>query len=294
MRVGTYNIYNTTGRYLEGRRELLLDAVHHLEADILGLQELASGQQQPHGQDQVEDLKQLGWEVVFAQLPEPIVQYEEANDDMFRIDGNAIAVRRNSGTRILDETHEVLHFKAQSSNGSARLAHRVEVDIEGQQRVLVVNTHLHWAEKIEPSTDDALLRGAQTAELVEWAFAGANGLPILILGDFNFYQKTEPSYDHIRAQNFESAFKLAHGHETITCPTPLQADTMLDQWDEDLEDKLAADYIFFHEGDTGMQINVEAATLATSSATSAADDPTLYPSDHYAVVANLTYAIPAC
>lgn len=288
LRVGTYNLFNTTGRYLEGRRELLLDAVDSLEADVLGLQELAFGPGQPWAQDQVEDLKQRGWQVAAARLSHPIFPWNAANDEMFRIDGNAIAVRSSSGLSLIEGTHAVLEFTEQSLSGSLRCANRVVVQITDSHKVCVVNTHLHWAEAIEPSQADADLRARQVAELLEFAQQGADGLPFVLLGDFNFYQKCEPGYDEIIKSSLESAYKNIHGKETVTCPTPLEASTIINQWAD--EPSLASDYIFVQSGEDSPRVSVTKAEIGASSTQPAQADSTLYPSDHYAVVAEL--AIP--
>jgi mRNA deadenylase 3'-5' endonuclease subunit Ccr4 len=43
LRVATYNILNTSDRYDEGREKLLKKNLYELNADIIGLQEVAFG-----------------------------------------------------------------------------------------------------------------------------------------------------------------------------------------------------------------------------------------------------------
>ena len=46
LRVGTYNILNTSDRYEEGRENLLKKNIYELNADIIGMQEVAFGSRQ--------------------------------------------------------------------------------------------------------------------------------------------------------------------------------------------------------------------------------------------------------
>ena len=78
LRVGTFNVYNTTARYSD-RAPVLRAALHALEADVIGLQELVFG-----GGGQAEYLAR-------CQAGHAVFDILEAPD--FRIDGNAIALR---------------------------------------------------------------------------------------------------------------------------------------------------------------------------------------------------------
>ena len=75
LRVGTFNIYNTTARYECGRRSLLSDTISRLGADVLGLQEVASGQIEALRLDAESSAGGLApWSARFAApLPTPIV-----------------------------------------------------------------------------------------------------------------------------------------------------------------------------------------------------------------------------
>jgi mRNA deadenylase 3'-5' endonuclease subunit Ccr4 len=46
LRVATYNILNTSDRYDEGRERLLKQNLYQLNADIIGMQEVAFGSKQ--------------------------------------------------------------------------------------------------------------------------------------------------------------------------------------------------------------------------------------------------------
>ena len=46
LRVATYNILNTSDRYEEGRERLLKKNLYELNADVIGLQEVAFGSRQ--------------------------------------------------------------------------------------------------------------------------------------------------------------------------------------------------------------------------------------------------------
>jgi endonuclease/exonuclease/phosphatase family metal-dependent hydrolase len=153
--------------------------------------------------------------------------------------------------------------------GLQRAAHRAMVDLPGGATVVVVVTHLHHI----PA--DAVERDRQAAAIVEWLNDGRSSDGVIAMGDFNA-KPTEPTYERMRAAGFRSAFAEANGQEPdVTWPSGLWAPAM----DAD-GDPRCLDYIWIRGA-----VRVVEASLAFDRP--AADDPTLYPSDHVGVSARL-------
>jgi endonuclease/exonuclease/phosphatase family metal-dependent hydrolase len=153
--------------------------------------------------------------------------------------------------------------------GLQRAAHRVVVTLPGGARVLVAVTHLHHA------VDGAAERDAQVAALLEWLAGGPPTDALILMGDFNA-DPQEPAYARMRDAGWRSAFLEANGAEPeVTWPSGLQAPAMDTDGDPD-----CLDYIWIDGA-----ARAAAARLAYDRP--AVDDPTLYPSDHYGIVAEI-------
>jgi len=153
--------------------------------------------------------------------------------------------------------------------GLNREAHRIVVDLPGGSRLLVVATHLH-----HPGAEEAA-RDEQTARLVEWLEGPPAATATVVMGDFNA-DPGEPTYRRMQAAGFRSAYAEVHGEDpAVTWPSGLQAPAMdTDGIPECL------DYIWIR-GD----VRPTDARLVFDRP--AADDPTLYPSDHLGISAQL-------
>jgi endonuclease/exonuclease/phosphatase family metal-dependent hydrolase len=173
--------------------------------------------------------------------------------------GNSLLVREP----LVAEGNERLDL------GLNRAAHRVAVALPGGVSVLVVVTHLHHV-----GTDEAL-RDEQARALLEWLATAPPTDAVIVMGDFNA-DPAEPTADRMRAAGFRSAYVEANGAEpAVTWPSGLQAPAMdTDGGSECL------DYIWVRGA-----VRVADARLAFDRP--AADDPTLYPSDHFGIAATL-------
>jgi nocturnin len=133
-----------------------------------------------------------------------------------------------------------------------------------------VTVHLHH------TTDEegARHRDKQAAQLLEW-LAGLPTVPAtIVVGDFNANPR-EPAYARL-AGAFRSASVEANGREpAVTWPSGLQAPAM----DTD-GDPMCLDYIWL-----GGAVQATAARLVFDRP--AVGDPTLYPSDHVGLVAQV-------
>ena len=153
--------------------------------------------------------------------------------------------------------------------GLGRCAVRVRVDLPAGAGLTVAVTHLHHV------IGAASARDEQAASLIEWLDAGAATDARVVMGDFNADPR-EPTYERMRAAGYRSAYAEANGAEpAVTWPSGLQAPAM----DTDGEPS-CLDYIWVHGA-----VAVSAARLVFNQADP--DDPTLYPSDHLGIAANL-------
>jgi endonuclease/exonuclease/phosphatase family metal-dependent hydrolase len=173
--------------------------------------------------------------------------------------GNSLLVREPlSGT---DEARVDL--------GLTRAAHRATVRLPGGATVTVAVTHLHH---LGP---DEALRDEQARQLLEWIEAAPAADAVVITGDFNA-DPAEPTYARMRAAGFRSAFAEANGMEpAVTWPSCLQAPAM----DTDGSPG-CLDYIWLRG-----KASAESARLAFDRPDP--EDPTLYPSDHLGISAQL-------
>lgn len=153
--------------------------------------------------------------------------------------------------------------------GMNRAAHRILAALPGGGRVLVAVTHLHHA------VDGLAERDAQAALVVDWFAAAPPTDAQVLMGDFNADPR-EPAYARMGAGGWRSAFLEANGAEPeVTWPSGLQAPAMDTDGDPD-----CLDYIWLRGA-----ARVVSARLAWDRP--AVDDPTLYPSDHRGIVADV-------
>jgi endonuclease/exonuclease/phosphatase family metal-dependent hydrolase len=132
-----------------------------------------------------------------------------------------------------------------------------------------VVTHLHHL------VPDEAAREAQAATLIDWLAAKPEPRARIVVGDFNA-EPVEPAYARMRAAGFRSAHHEANGVEpAVTWPSGIQAAGM----DTD-GDPGCLDYIW-----VSGPIGVDSCRVVFDRP--AVGDPTLYPSDHYGLVATL-------
>ncbi|MEI8332524.1 MAG: endonuclease/exonuclease/phosphatase family protein [Chloroflexota bacterium] len=153
--------------------------------------------------------------------------------------------------------------------GEGRAAHRVVVTLPGGGRLLTTVTHLHH------TVDGATIRDGQAAALIAWLDAAPPTDAQVVMGDFNAGPE-EPTHARMVAAGFRSAFAEANGAEpAVTWPSGLQAPAMDTDGDPD-----CLDYIWLRGA-------VTASTARLAFDRPAAHDPTLYPSDHVGIVAEV-------
>ena len=116
----------------------------------------------------------------------------------------------------------------------------------------------------------------------------------MLVGDLNVFYPEEAIHAMLAAAGFRSAYAAVHGADCRTCPTPLKAPTIdpaatVDQ----ICDFVLVRQLQLQSGAQG-GVGVTVSRLVPTAAAIAADrpapgDPTLYPSDHYAVTATLAF-----
>lgn len=176
----------------------------------------------------------------------------------------------NFGNAILCGTGDVqAHEETRLSGG--RSAHRILVALPGQFMLWFVNTHLHHVPE-EPE-----VRAEQVKVILDWMADAPAADATVIVGDFNS-PPFEPSYAAMQAAGFRSAHREANGVEpAVTWPSGIQAPTM----DTD-GDPNCLDYIWL-----GGRARAISARVAANE--HPPEDPTLYPSDHFAIVAQVEF-----
>jgi endonuclease/exonuclease/phosphatase family metal-dependent hydrolase len=150
-----------------------------------------------------------------------------------------------------------------------RSAHRARIALPGGSTVLAVVTHLHH---LGP---DEAIRDEQTALLLDWLDEARSADATILMGDFNA-DPAEPSPIRLRAAGFRSAFEEANGAEpAVTWPSGLTAPAM----DTDGEPE-CLDYIW-------LRGSARAASARLVFDRPDPEDPTIYPSDHLGIAAQL-------
>lgn len=153
--------------------------------------------------------------------------------------------------------------------GLQRAAHRVVLELPGGATLVVAVTHLHHVPADEST------REAQATALLDWLAAAPAADAVIVMGDFNA-EPDEPTYARMAGAGFRSAFREANGAEPgITWPSGLRAPAM----DTDGPPG-CLDYIWVRGA-----IRVTSARLVFDRPHP--DDPTLYPSDHLGISAQL-------
>jgi len=247
--VATLNLRNIADRWPE-RLPLVLSDMAALQPDLIGLQECVF----VVGQDRLLGAAgEARYEIHRGWAGRP--EY-----------GNSILVKAPLG---IGETAQRLEL------GEKRSALRVPVkapdggDDSGGVDLAFVVTHLHHV------PEDEAVREAQARELVAWLEARPAPGGTIVVGDFNA-EPVEPTYRVMVEAGFRSAFAEANGAEpAVTWPSGIQAPGM----DTD-GDPGCLDYVWLRG-----PLRAVASRLAFDRP--AADDPTLYPSDHLGLVARV-------
>ncbi|MGH2632805.1 MAG: endonuclease/exonuclease/phosphatase family protein [Tepidiformaceae bacterium] len=182
-----------------------------------------------------------------------------------------VEARPKFGNAILCSVGEVQAHETLTLS-ERRAAHRILVVLPAQTTLWFVNTHLH-----DPPAQGAI-REEQTRAILAWMDEAPAADATIVAGDFNCTPLGE-AYGAMVGAGFRSAHLEANAHEPeVTWPSGIQADTM----DTDGVPS-CFDYLWL-----GGHIRSTAARVAAN--VHAPGDPTLYPSDHFAIVASVEVA----
>jgi endonuclease/exonuclease/phosphatase family metal-dependent hydrolase len=158
-------------------------------------------------------------------------------------------------------SHEILDLMSFES-----IAQRLVFEVEGR-RFAFAGTHLHYP------VDASGARVRQIEYLLAWLDSHAEGLPLILTGDFNAYADPPEKTVQILKSRFRSAYETVHGREPDkTWPTPVN------DWDKSPAGTL--DYVY-----VSPEWQVLDAGLCFDKPSPS--DPAVYPSDHIGVYARL-------
>ena len=175
--------------------------------------------------------------------------------------------------------HDFIHL----SGGEGRTAQFVRVEVAGRPLVLA-NGHYLW----RPWADATRARQVEQV-LDRWRTFGPS-TALISCGDFNAEPKSKAIA--VVSRSLTSAYVAAHDQEPdFTCPTPLASGNMVQDLLSNAVFRVCSnrvdgpwratlDYIFVSPG-----VRVVACDLCLNEP--AVADPTLYPSDHFGIVATL-------
>ena len=250
LSVVTLNLHRAADRWLQ-RRQLVVAQLLDLSPDIIALQEVALPIRQAQWLR-----NQLNARAGDESPPYRLVQRRRQSVSDFFVVGDAILCR----LPIVSHDMVALSF--------GRIAVRANIELPTGETVDIINTHLH------PHKDMPQTRDEQVMRLMGWLDGRSAVQHRIIAGGFR-EQPDGAAVERIKGFfGFRSAFELANGREPqATFPTALNAHNQTVGQ--------CHDYIFVsqrigavHEARLCCRISAE-------------DDPTLLPSDHVGIYAEI-------
>jgi endonuclease/exonuclease/phosphatase family metal-dependent hydrolase len=254
LRIATLNLKKSELRW-EERAPLVVQQIAELRPDIIGLQEVDLSIDQGNWLcGQLNDLTSTENETLNFRI------HHMANP-RDRVTLEALAIM----THLPVIAHEGFDYLFRN-----RVAHRIRVQTAGGDNTLDLwNTHLHH----EQDGPGNAAREGQAKKLSAWITAQSLRHPTVLVGDFNCVPGTKPLLT--LSERLTSVFESLGREAPATCPTPLEIKPYPGQW--------PLDHIFgtpnVHVLDAGLAFDQPAA-----------DDPTLYCSDHFGLVATIEIA----
>ena len=247
MKLMTLNLRHDANRWPE-RAGLIVEELMREQPDVIALQEVALSIEQAHFIARQLALCLPGQQ--YSVLVEP-----------------KRGLLPKEGIAFLSRLPVVEHARIDLPEGK-RVAQYMRVEQDGQPYD-IVNLHLHHRPH-----DNESVRLPQIQHVLGWMYTGRQ--PMLrrwiVAGDFNAAPGSAPIAS--LRKHLESAYAAVHGREPeYTAPTPLRTEEYGEAWVSTI------DYIFFDPA----ALRVETARLAFNQPDP--DDETLYPSDHFGLVA---------
>ncbi len=180
-------------------------------------------------------------------------------------------------TRLPVVEHDGLDFLTTDN-----IAHRVRLKLDGGIFLDFYNTHLYWV----PSREGGKIRRQQAERLLQWVTIHGGANHQVIVGDFNAIPTGQTAT--LMKRTFRSAHEVAQGRDPDhTWPSPLisTVNVMRTFGVPSIPPGYSGtlDYIFVSQG-----VEVLEAQVAFDRPDAA--DETLYPSDHFGLMARLRVA----
>lgn len=253
LRIATLNLKKSELRWRE-RAPLVVQQLAELRPDIIGFQEVDVGIDQGNWL-----CRQLN-DVTSAENETPNFRIHHMASPRERVTLEALAIM----THLPVVAHGGFDYLFRN-----RVAHRIRVQTAGKDDTLDFwNTHFHH-EQDEPGN---ATRQEQAKKLSAWIAEHSPDRPTVLVGDFNCVPGTRPL--RVISERLTSVFVSLGREAPATCPTPLET-KYPGQW--------PLDHIF-----GSSRVRVLDAGLAFNQP--AVDDPTLYCSDHFGLVASIEVA----
>lgn len=246
MKIATLNLRNIADRWPE-RFHLIVKQILQERPDILAFQEVA------------------------LSICQADVIADAVNQQLKEQHYRSLTVRGWGPESTLGEAilsrYEPLEYRETRLPKGGRVAQMLHVS-GNTKTYRIVNTHLHHLPK-----DDEYVRLRQVKFLLQWiSEMRVNDSAWIVAGDFNATPESKTIQQVLK--EFASAHLSFHGAEPeYTFPTPLVQDQ------GDWNTPRTIDYVFF----SPTTVAVQDVYLAFAQA--ASDDPTLFASDHFGLVA---------
>lgn len=251
MKIITFNLRNHSDRW-EERFPLVVETLLATEADLIAFQEVSLLLGQKNQAELIADALHSG-----------------LGREMYKVflaEGRGLQKGRE-GIAILSRL-PVVSSERIALPGKWRVAQKVCIQMDGRE-VNLFNTHLHH----KPVKDESI-RFPQAEKVLLWA--QSCDMPFILTGDMN--AAPESSTIQFWKASLISAFAAVNDQEPDrTWPTPLVSKMPIGEVPATL------DYIFLSKGD----FDVQDSYLIGNSA--AAEDPNLYPSDHFGIYAEVEF-----
>lgn len=254
LRIATLNLKKSELRW-EERAPLVAQQLAELRPDIIGFQEVDLSIDQ--GNWLCGQLNNL----ISAENEPPGFHIHHMANPRERVTLEALAIM----THLPIIAHEGCDYLFRN-----RVAHRVRVQAAGGDNTLDLwNTHFHH-EQDEPGN---AAREEQARKLSSWIDTYSADCPTVLVGDFNCVPGSQPLCTI--GERLMSVFASLGREAPATCPTPLETKPYPGRW--------PLDHVF-----ASPQVRVLDAGLAFDQP--APDDPTLYCSDHFGLIASIELA----
>ncbi|MBI1886235.1 MAG: endonuclease/exonuclease/phosphatase family protein [Chloroflexi bacterium] len=258
LTVATLNLFNKEGRWPQ-RAALVVRQFLEIGPDVAGFQEV------DHRIDQ--------GNLLTTWINGELGRQEYTAYHMFNPRGVASFESLAIVTRLPVADHDGLDYLMQDD-----VAHRVRLQLDGGLPLDFYNTHLYWV----PSREGSEVRQKEARRLLQWA-ASHEGAQQVIVGDFNATPRGETVA--LMKGTLRSAHETAHGKEPdYTWPSPLAftVDPMRSYGVPNIPQGYSGtlDYIFVSKG-------VEVLESRVAFDQPDASDGTLFPSDHFGLMARL-------